>query len=31
MEINSEPAEDILEAVERGVSSDAEHSEEMEG
>ena len=30
MEINPEPGEDILEAVERGVSSNAEHSEEME-
>ena len=31
MEINLEPGEDILEAVERGVPSDAEHSEEIEG
>ena len=31
MKINSEPGEGILEAVERGVSSNADRSGEMEG
>jgi len=31
MEIIPELGEDILEAMERGVSSNAQHSEEMEG
>ena len=31
METNPEPGEDVLEAVERGVPINAEHSEELEG